>query len=223
MQESNRGFLLTVLGVVVVVIGLITAFIITGTKKEAEVNAPIAISGERFEINETTVTLGNPDAPTTVTIYEDFGCPYCRDFEEDHRGLLKDYIQGDEVKVEYNIVSILDPNYPDKYPTRAANFMMSVAHHSPEKWHELQNKLYDDFPQDTVEDSHFVELAEQAGVENLDTITSDIENETYVEQVSTNTQIALDSGLEGVPTVQVNGQVVDTTEEGSLENAVNAA
>lgn len=48
-------------------------------------------------------TLGNPDAPVTVSVWEDFLCPACAQWNQQVKPtLFEEYIQPGTVKLEYN-------------------------------------------------------------------------------------------------------------------------
>ncbi len=52
-------------------------------------------------------TLGNPDAPVTISMWEDFLCPACQQWNEQVKPqLFEDYIQAGTVKMEYNYLPL---------------------------------------------------------------------------------------------------------------------
>lgn len=227
MNDSNRGFIFTVIGVVAVIIAAITVFIITGTQKEREAQAPIpeeAIAGDRMEVTDDTVTLGNPEAPVTVTIYEDFGCPLCRQFERESGPDLRQYIQGDDVKVEYKLISVTNSGYPNDYSEATANFMYSIAQNSHRDWSKLHDDLYfGDINEEEDLTPYLMNLATEQGVDNYEQIRTDVEEGTYVEQVQANTTQAIEDGVPGTPYVLVNDEPIEALEADALENAVSEA
>jgi protein-disulfide isomerase len=68
------------------------------------------------------LVLGDPGAPVTVTLYEDFHCPHCADFETDFGSTLTAAQQAGQVKIELYPMSFID-----RGSTSAANAMACAA------------------------------------------------------------------------------------------------
>lgn len=229
-KEGNKAFTITIIVLIVLSLGALGAFLAIANNNDNNNNAggepveQITFSSDRVNIENLTVTVGNQDAPVELTIYEDFGCPHCQTFEEDNRATLQEYVKGDDVKVSYKIVSFMDNSYPDRYPSRAANFMFAVSQHAPEQWFTIHNQLYEAIPQDSVDDSYFITLAEEAGVEGeaLGKIEDEISKELYAEVVSESSRRAVDEdGIQGTPSVWVDGVEVGTEDfEAAIDSAL---
>jgi protein-disulfide isomerase len=68
------------------------------------------------------LVLGDADAPVTVTLYVDFHCPHCADFEAQLGSTLTDAQQSGQLKIELYPMSFID-----KGSTAAANAMGCAA------------------------------------------------------------------------------------------------
>jgi len=56
-------------------------------------------------------TLGNPNAPATLVVYEDPQCPFCRRWNvETLPTVLRDYVRPGRGKLQYRGVEIIGPN-----------------------------------------------------------------------------------------------------------------
>ena len=56
-------------------------------------------------------TLGNPNAPATLVVYEDPQCPFCRQWNVDTLPtVLRDYVRPGKINLEYRGVVIIGPN-----------------------------------------------------------------------------------------------------------------
>ena len=56
-------------------------------------------------------TLGAPDAPSTLTVYEDPQCPYCRDWALGTMpSIVADYVRPGRLKLVYRGIKIIGPN-----------------------------------------------------------------------------------------------------------------
>ena len=68
------------------------------------------------------VTAGQPAAPVTIDVYEDFLCPFCERFETRNGDALTAALNEGKVKVNYHALNILDARTtPPGYSTLAAN------------------------------------------------------------------------------------------------------
>jgi protein-disulfide isomerase len=72
--------------------------------------------------NERPIPLGSPDAPVTITLYEDFHCPHCADFEEEFGSTITQAQQSGQVRVELYPMSFIDEG-----SVTAANAMACAA------------------------------------------------------------------------------------------------
>ncbi len=76
---------------------------------------PVAVDG-------VVVTAGQPTAPVTIDVYEDFLCPDCRRLENRSGGDLAIALNEGRIRVDYHAVAVLDgATDPPGYSTRAAN------------------------------------------------------------------------------------------------------
>ena len=68
------------------------------------------------------VTAGQPTAPVTIDVYEDFLCPFCERFETRNSDALTAALNEGKAKVNYHALNILDARTtPPGYSTLAAN------------------------------------------------------------------------------------------------------
>ncbi|OLL75901.1 putative membrane protein [Pseudonocardia sp. Ae168_Ps1] len=74
------------------------------------------------------VTAGDPAAPVTVDIYEDYLCPNCKELERYYGGDLTAALNEGKAKINYHHVAILDDRTtPPGYSTRAGNAALCAA------------------------------------------------------------------------------------------------
>lgn len=181
---------------------------------------------KQLSVEGTTVKLGNPQAKTTLTTVGDYSCPGCKANEEQTRDAVEKYVKSGDVKVEYKMVSILDNT--DKYSTRTANFMLAVAKTSPAQWGTLHNTLFENQPPHTTEptgytDKQLLGVAKEVGVKDTSAIAKAMKDETYFDQISTQTDTLIKQGLEGTPTVFLNGKEISYGSTGQFTALVDRA
>jgi protein-disulfide isomerase len=80
----------------------------TSTTIASSATAPIATFAG---VPQHGDTLGAPNAPATLTVFEDPQCPYCRSWNVDTLPtVVKDYIRTGRVKLVYRGIRIIGPN-----------------------------------------------------------------------------------------------------------------
>jgi protein-disulfide isomerase len=157
-------------------------------------------------------------AAATVDVYEDFGCPICKQFETSVATKLDQQVRGDIAQVRFHPISILDGRSPNQYSTRAANAALCVANIGVDQFVKYHNLLYAGTfqPEENTpgpSNSRLTSLAGQAGIDKTSTtnLTTCITNGKYKPLVRELTEKASERGVTGTPTVYVNGAQVDAT------------
>ena len=89
------------------------------------------------------VAGSNAKAKYKVVVYEDFLCPYCREFETSSRDFLRAAAQKGTAQIEYRPFHLLQ----DDYSTRALSAWAAVLQQgTPEQALRLHDLLYDNQP-----------------------------------------------------------------------------
>lgn len=174
---------------------------------------------------------GDADAPVTVTVYEDFMCPFCGQFEAASRDSLDQLVESGDAKVEYRVISFLDraSNGTD-YSTRAMNALAAVLDTAgADAALAFHDKLYEHQPEegsDGLSDDLLVQYAVEAGADEAQ-VRTPIEDRAFETWVGNATDAASKDGVASTPTVQVDGTTIEyrTTDElvTKLQQAVQAA
>lgn len=173
------------------------------------------------------ILVGQPAAPATVEIYLDYMCPACGQFEQANGHELDRLIQAGTAKVELRPISFLDrTSQGTRYSTRAANAMATVADRAPDRVWAFNNALYDNQPREGtrgLSDQQIAELATRAGV-GRDVVDA-FDDRVYEPWVAKVTETAFGTGVQGTPTVKINGTVFkgDVYRAGPLTQAIEAA
>ncbi len=205
-RAERRRKLLSVGGVVlamVLVIGV--GFAIQRDRDtSADVAAPAA--GQ----SEYGVTIGEPDAPHDIVIYEDFLCPFCGELEEASRADLARLAEEGKVTVEYRPFELL--SRISDYSGRATNaFAVVLEESGPEVAKTFHDLLFENQPAESgpfPSDEDLVDLAVEAGAEET-AVAEGIESGARSDWVEEATRAAQEAGVRGTPTVLLDGEVVN--------------
>lgn len=192
-----------ILGVAVLaIIGVIAAVVISSR------NAPVAGGGGAAP-GDYTLVVGEADAPVTVSIFQDYMCPFCGRFERTNRADLEAMVADGSAKIELHLMNFLDDaSQGTRFSTRAANALVTVAKAEPANVMAFNAALFDAQPEENtagLSDAQIADLARQAGVSNEVVATfAQLANEDFVNRSNT---AAFSSGVQGTPTVKIDGVV----------------
>lgn len=67
------------------------------------------------------ISVGRASAPAKLTVYEDFRCPACGQFENTYRGTIKSLEKAGKLKADYHLVTLIDGNMGGSGSKKAAN------------------------------------------------------------------------------------------------------
>ncbi len=215
----------SILGVAALaIVGVIVAVVLSTR------NAPVADGGGAVTGNYSVIA-GNPDAPVTLTIYQDFMCPFCGMFERANRADLEELVDNGTAKIEFHVVNWQDrQSQGTRYSTRSGSAFVAVAKAQPDKVMAFNAALFDRQPDEGtpgLSDAEIADLARQAGVSN-DVIATfaRLANEDFITNAAT---VAANSGITGTPSILIDGKAwptdksVNILEAGPLKAAVEQA
>ena len=173
----------------------------------------------------TGVTVGRATAPVTMDLWEDPQCPVCAQFEQQVGGQISSWLDQGTVKVNYHVISFLDRASSTRYSSRAANALYASAQVSPEVFVKYHALLFANQPAENsagLTDDKLIELAGQAGA-GSDTVTRAVRSGTYDDFVTRITDQSSKDGVNGTPTVKVNGTQLEQPTLDAVKAAVAAA
>lgn len=213
-REKRRRLLIVSAAVVGVlglaaVVGVIAAN--AGKKKDGGSDAgpllaPAGVQGK----DQLAIPVGASDAPSTLTVWEDFRCPACAAFENGFRDTIHELEQAGKLKIEYHLATIIDGNMGGSGSLHAAN--AAACAQDVGKFVPYHDVLYQNQPPETddafADNSKLVELAGK--VEGLDTpeFRSCVEEGKHNSWVAKSNTAFKNGGFRGTPTVLLNGESV---------------
>ncbi|MCX4677969.1 DsbA family protein [Streptomyces sp. NBC_01433] len=154
-----------------------------------------------------TIPVGATDAPSTLTIWEDFRCPVCAQFENAFRDTIAELADSGQIKVEYHLATIIDGNLGGDGSLRAAN--AAACAQDVGKFPPYHDVLYSNQPAESDDafgrNSKLIELAGK--VEGLDTpgFRSCVESGKHDSWVTKSDTAFRNGGFQGTPTALLNG------------------
>jgi protein-disulfide isomerase len=101
------------------VAGAVVALLAVGTGVGALVAQQTAKDGHKDDAK--AIAVGKRNAPAQLTVYEDFRCPACGQFENRFRDTIRGLEKRGKLRTDYHLVTIIDDNLGGKGSRRAAN------------------------------------------------------------------------------------------------------
>jgi protein-disulfide isomerase len=223
-ERAERRRRVVVIAVVLVVVAVLATLLVAYLNKSDKPS-----TAPQGAVASYAVPAGPSSAPVKVTVYEDFLCPFCGQFEAATRDSLQKQVDAGKVQVQYRVLNFLGSGSSD-YSSRAANALAVVLDTSGQKaakkFHDL---LFDHQPPeggDGLSDAQLVDYAVEAGAPRA-TVTADVQSRTFEKWVDDGAdQASKQDKVRSTPTVQVDGKTLKfTTIDGlvsELEKAVAA-
>jgi protein-disulfide isomerase len=215
-----------VLVAVIVVAVLVAAFAVVYVVLDRNSGTPTPPATYPVAVDGVVVTAGQPTAPVTLDVYEDYLCPYCERLENRSCGDIATALNEGKVKVNYHALTILDErSSPPGYSTLAANAALCAV--PAGIWPAFHERL---FAQQPAEGSAGLTAAQltQIGTElgAGQGFGACVEGNAQAPAIHAATEAAVaDPGLQtdgqfGTPTVAVGGRKIDVSASDWLDQVI---
>jgi protein-disulfide isomerase len=222
-RQDNRVKVGVITAVVIVVL-FATIYIALNRPWGASTQASAA--SYPVSVDGVVVTAGQPTAPVTIDVYEDYLCPYCERFETRYGDDLTTALNDGRAKVNYHALNILDSGTtPPGYSTLAANAALCAV--PAGIWPAYHQRLYAEQP---AEGSAGLTAAQLSAIGTQlgagPAFTQCVEANGNAAAISAATDAASSNpalqtdGQFGTPTIAVGGQKIDTSDSNWLTTAL---
>ena len=166
------------------------------------------------------VLVGDPNASNVVEVYLDYQCPYCQRWESEVGSALTERAlqPGSDLLVKHYVLAFLGETSPTLDPpgasARAASAALCVIEgEGPEAFVRFSEEVYasadSSEPASQFATDVMSSLAASLGVS--DGTLECIDQERHVTFVALGTQTGFGRGVQGTPTVVVNGRTVESS------------
>lgn len=189
------------------------------TSSAAAADVASAIGNHPVTVTSEAIIVGDPEATNIVKIYEDFNCPHCVELHKvlSEDGSIDRWIE-EGAAVEIIPVNYLGPRTTHDFSGRAAAALNLVATKYPDKLGDAQAALFNIRPETTtteLSDSDIMDALEKAGVELTAADGAALAGGEHADWVNGVTESAAKAGVNYIPQVWVNDELIekDTPEE----------
>lgn len=138
---------------------------------------------------------GDADAPVTITLFDDFQCPYCAKLVPTLDQVMAAYPK--QVKVVFKHF----PLSMHKFAKQAA--VASIAARNQGKFWPLHDQLFANY--NKLNDVKIRELAEAVGLD-MTRFDQDMANPALLQEVNNDIQLGAKAGVRGTPAAYINGR-----------------
>lgn len=207
-QRQRRSRIITITAGVA---ALVVAVVVIGVVVQNQRSKTHGPTPPGTVANGLAIPVGKSSAPVTLTVFEDFRCPACKQFEDTYGDTVRKLVDEGKLRVEYHIATVIDGNYPGTSGSKVAGNAAACAFVAG-KFRPYHDVLYANQPpetQDGFTEQRVLELAKR--VDGLDTSSfrSCVSDGTYRPWL-TRVQADFDHRFKRVstPTLVLDGKLV---------------
>ncbi len=158
-----------------------------------------------------SATKGPENAPVTITVFDDFECPYCARLVPTLNQVLAAY--PTQVRIVYKHF----PLNMHKSARQAA--IASIAARNQGKFWPLHDQLFANY--NALDGGKIRELAESVGLD-MNRFDKDIADPALQKEIAADLQLGTASGVRGTPSVYINGAQLKDSSLGGFRRAIDA-
>jgi protein-disulfide isomerase len=203
-QDRKRNLAIQ-LGLTAIVVIFAVALVLYIVMSHEKKTGPGAAQAVRITSNSLITKDGGTEPKAVLSLYEDFQCPHCQEFEKTFGPTINKLIDSGAVAADYYMVAILDTSANQNYSSRAANAAYCVADENKDAFRRFHTALFMQQPIEgsgnAPDNARLIEVARQAGV--VGGVPDCINSGKHVDMVQ---GLAKAAGINSTPTVRINGQ-----------------
>jgi protein-disulfide isomerase len=214
-RRSRSGLVVGLIagGLVLVVCVVVTAFLVMRDKGGHGPPVALPPGVVATTAGDGTVVMGKPGvAGPVVDVFEDFQCPVCKEFHRINDATLKHLAGEGHAKVVYRPIVIFGTE-----PLSGNSLRASAAAHCVGdgiRWLAFQDQLFANQPPEGAagfSPDQLVSYGSAAGITDS-RFKLCVQSQRYATDVQQASRAAIQSGVNGTPTVRVNGRALPTDE-----------
>lgn len=226
-KKNNNTFMITVVAVIILCfVGL--WFISSIQEKETKKGLPTEQDYKDFEPKEVSgfnyenqPMIGEKDAPVKVVEFGDYKCPACKMWKQMvYPTLYSDYIKTGKIQFYFINYQFLAPD-----SVLAGIAGEAIYKQNEEAFWKFYNILYDRQGQESqiwAKQEYLLTLVKEEFPEiDYKTFEKDLKDKKYLNDVLQDREIGTKYGVQGTPSIFVNGKKVETIDFPGLKQAID--
>jgi len=179
--------------------------------------------------NRKAPAVDRSKLPLDMTLFVDYMCPACGNFEQTYGTMLEPFVGSGDVNLTVYPINFLDASsMGTEYSTRAANLVSCVVDQQPDAAFKLHNLLLSEAVQPEegttgLTDDQLLEQAKAAGADVNTELKQCVKDKRYADFIDGNTKQALEVGVlglaDGARLVRASQTQLSGKEESDLQPA----
>ncbi len=228
-QQIRNRFIM--IGLVIAGAALVTfALVIPGIQATRSASATmtaayaniVVVTPQVYTAKADGPSLGDPNAPVKVTVYEDFRCSGCKSYTQKlEPAFIRKYVETGKVRYTYAFYLVVDILDKADASRRAANAALCAS--AQNKFWEYHDTLYanqiTESP-DVFTDSRLAQMALNVGLD-MNAFNECYQARRYEAEIDKSVSAAQALKIHGTPSFVVNGTLI--SDYSQLDQAVEAA
>lgn len=221
-RDKQRRVLIVSAAVVgVLALAAVVGLVAANSGDDKETSGPLAVPKGASGKDQLAIPVGKDSAKSTLTIWEDFRCPACKQFEDRFRTTIHELADKGQLKVEYHLATIIDGNMGGSGSARAAN--AAACSQDAGKFTPYHDVLFKNQPAETedafAENSKLIELGGQVDGLVTDSFKKCVDDGKHDSWVTKSNKAFQDAGLQGTPSVLLDGKNIFADQNNPLTPA----
>ncbi|MHA7270796.1 thioredoxin domain-containing protein [Arthrobacter sp. HLT1-20] len=162
--------------------------------------------GQALDPGEIGIAASANGEPVQMVVFIDFMCPHCAAFEQTQGPVIQALQEQGKITVEYRPIAYLDRfSTGTNYSSRSAAAAACVAGESPQNYKKFLDSLFANQPAENSEGLDNTALGAMAKEAGASDIAECMDNKTFRPYVAFATGLASTHGVQGTPTVFMDG------------------
>lgn len=217
-SSSSSKIGLWLIGASVAIVAIVVAVIIFNERQAS--SAPVAQPDVPADWISRT-SLGSPDAPVTVQLWEDFLCPSCQQFSRTVKPqIVEEYVKSGKVRLEFHHFP-LQQHAPGSFMTAIA---AECAADQNLFWpyHDKAFQVIAAEQQGGATPEKLMSFASAVGL-NTETFNTCMSSQEHQQTINDSLAMAGQLNLRFTPSVIVDGQLLEDSSLGNVRATIDAA
>ncbi|MGK4579993.1 DsbA family protein [Kitasatospora sp. HPMI-4] len=225
-EKTRRRIVIGVSAAVVVALAAGVAVAVSGgSGGDHAASGPVVAPANTSGPDGTVITYGKADAKHTLKIYEDFRCPICERLETTNGKTIQQLADNGTYKIEYHLATFLDANLGGKGSHNALAAAGAALNEGTDKFKQFHDVLYANQPNEQTDGfgdvNHLLDLAGKVPGLKTDAFVKAVKDGTYAPWAAKVSQAFNDSGVNGTPTLMLDGKTLNVFDNGG--NPISSA
>ncbi|WP_456271210.1 thioredoxin domain-containing protein [Bacillus sp. AK031] len=205
-MNNKKSSPMKYLVLITVAIALLLAIIVVLLNQDKDIDQTL----ESHPPTENQPMIGEEGAPVSVVEFGDFKCPACKAWGE----MIYPKLKADFIDTEKANFAYINTEFHGKESTLGALAAEFIWDNDPDSYWKFHKKLFEEQPGDdhhalwiTVE--KLAEVAEDTTNVDIDQLVRALEQQTFMEEVNSDSSIVQEFNIQKTPTIIINGTMLE--------------